>query len=190
MKLFGRTDEQRPDDSELESLKEKIESSRLPAYVHQAALQELEKLGKTHPSAAEYTIGLSYLDYLAALPWTSHSVDNLDIKQAEAVLDQAHFGLEQVKDRILEYIAVRTLKVRRQPHILVVDDEEITRQNLKHVLDEEGYTVQTAASGEEALSDLEKNSFEVVLTDMKMGRVDGVLGRRGMFVASPREYDR
>jgi len=175
MKLFGRTDEQRPDDSELESLKEKIESSHLPAYVHQAALQELERLGKTHPSAAEYTIGLSYLDYLLTLPWTSHSADNLDIKQAEAVLSQAHYGLEQVKDRILEYMAVRTLKVRRKPLILVVDDEEITRQNLKHVLEEEGYTVQTAASGEEALSILEKTGFDVVLTDMKMGRVDGVM---------------
>jgi len=174
MKLFGRTEEQGSDSSELDALKETIESSHLPDFVHQAALQELERLGKTHPTAAEYTIGLSYLDYLLALPWTKHSLDNLDIVQAEAVLDQAHFGLEQVKDRILEYLAVRTLKARRKPLVLVVDDEAITRQNLKHILDEEGYTVETAANGEEALSFAQKTVFDVVLTDMKMGRVDGV----------------
>ncbi|MEW6264824.1 MAG: endopeptidase La [Thermodesulfobacteriota bacterium] len=175
MKLFGRTEETKPEDVELESLREAVNAAQLPAHVEQAARQELERLEKTHPSTAEYAIGLNYLDYLVTLPWKTRSEDNLDIKHAEEMLNQVHFGLAQVKDRILEYLAVRILKIKKKPRLLVADDEEITRNNLSFLFQKEGYLVTAAADGVEAMACLEKSDFDVVVTDMKMGRVDGLV---------------
>jgi ATP-dependent Lon protease len=98
------------------------------------ALKELERLEKTDPSAAEYSIGTTYLDYLVSLPWNRYTEDNLDIERAERVLESRHYGLALVKERILEYLAVRTLRNMRTFRILVVDDEEIARTNIEHVL--------------------------------------------------------
>ena len=174
MKWFGKSEEPETTDQDLGTLEENINAAHLPDQARRVALNELEKIGKTHPTTAEYTIGLNYLDYLITLPWTKHSEDNLDLKQAENILNEEHFGLERIKDRILEYLAVRTLKARHKPRILVADDEQIARQNLSHVLVKEGYQVTIAADGEEALAHLDNLEFDVILTDIKMGRVDGL----------------
>lgn len=174
MKLFGKSDDNQTFDDDLILLEKSVEEADIPPKVRSLALNELDKLQKCHPSTAEYTIGQNYLDYLINLPWSISSEDDLDIKRAEAILDQEHFGLDRAKNRILEYLAVRTLYARSKGRILVVDDEEITRKNLDYVLSKEGYNIQTAANGEEALDVLDRHDFDIVLTDMKMGRVDGI----------------
>ena len=103
-----------------------------------------------------------------------HSEDNLDLKRAESILDGAHYGLEDIKERILEYLAVLTLKATRKIRVLVVEDEDIARRNLDRFLTKEGYMVKTAANGEEALNILDREDFDIVLTDIKMGRINGV----------------
>ena len=100
--------------------------------------------------------------------------DNLDIKRSESILDEEHFGLAKIKDRILEHLAVRILKQTRRHKILVVDDEKMTRRNLDYVFKKDGYSVKTAASGVEALDLLELGAFDVIVTDLKMEKVDGI----------------
>ena len=138
------------------------------------AAKELERLEKTDASVAEYTIGLNYLDYLISLPWHRFTEDNLDLKRAERILESQHYGLQHVKERILEYLAVRTLCSVQTTQILVVDDEEIARTNLEYILRKEGHQVATAANGLEALEKIRAQEFDVVLTDLKMEKMDGI----------------
>jgi ATP-dependent Lon protease len=160
--------------TELNELKDDVQRAKMPEPVEKVVYKELERLTKTSPSSAEYTIGINYIDYLLSLPWNKMTNDNLDIKRAESVLNEDHFGLAKIKDRILEHLSVRILKMSGQHKILVVDDEKITRQNLEHVFKKDGYHVNTASDGVEALDFLEKNAFDVIVTDLKMGKVDGM----------------
>jgi len=111
---------------------------------------------------------------LLALPWHQFTEDNLDLKRAEKILETQHYGIKHVKERILEYLAVRTLCSTKAFHILVVDDEEIARTNLQYVLKKQGYQVRTAANGLEALEELKKREFDLILTDLKMEKMDGI----------------
>ena len=173
MGIFKKAeDNQEP--TEIDGLVEMVREARMPSQVEKIALKELEKLNRTSPSAPEYTIGTNHIEYLVSLPWNKLTEDNLDIRRAESILDEAHYGLAEVKDRILEHLAVRILKLSRKHRILVVDDEEITRKNLHHVLTRESCEVMTAAGGSEALNLLEKHSFEVIITDLKMEDIDGM----------------
>ncbi len=158
----------------LTELREKIEKAQLPAQAHDAAKKELEKLEKTDPSVAEYAVGLNYLDFLIALPWTESTRDNLDLPRAEAIFEARHFGLAQVKQRILEFLAAKTLCGEARQSALIVDDEEIARANMLHVLTKDGYHCQDAANGLEALEKLSKEDFDVVITDLKMDKMDGL----------------
>jgi ATP-dependent Lon protease len=160
--------------SEINELKEEVLKAKMPEPVEKVVYKEIERLTKTSPSSAEYTIGINYIDYLVSLPWNKMTDDNLDIKRAESILNEDHFGLAKIKDRILEHLSVRVLKMSSQHKILVVDDEKITRQNLEHVFKKDGYHVNTASNGSEALEFLEKRAFDVIVTDLKMGKVDGM----------------
>ena len=175
MRLFKKEKEQLQEiPSELEELREDIRQTKMPEPVEKVAFKELERLTKTSPSSAEYTIGINYIDYLVSLPWNRITNDNLDINRAESILNDDHFGLVEIKDRILEHLSVRILKMAGQHKILVVDDEKITRQNLEHVFKKDGYYVNTASDGAEALDFLNKKAFDVIVTDLKMGKVDGM----------------
>ena len=160
--------------AEINELREDVQSAKMPEPVEKVVYKELERLTKTSPSSAEYTIGINYIDYLLSLPWNKMTNDNLDIKRAESILNEDHFGLVKIKDRILEHLSVRILKMSGQHKILVVDDEQITRQNLEHVFKKDGYHVNTASDGQEALDFLGKSAFDVIVTDLKMGKVDGM----------------
>lgn len=173
MQIFKKN-QQTGEFSEIEALRETVRNARMPDAVEKAALKEVDRLAKNSPSSTEYTIGVNYLDYLVSLPWNRMTEDHLDISHAEAVLDAEHYGLKNVKDRILEYLAIRILKHARRHRILVVDDEKVTRMNLDHVLGKEGYDVRTAADGDEALNLLAEAPFDVIVTDLKMERVDGM----------------
>jgi len=93
--------------SELDELREKIESSGMPEEVHEKALHELDRMSKMPSMSAEATVVRTYIDWLVSLPWQKATVDSLDITRARSVLDKDHYGLEKVKTRIIEYLAVR-----------------------------------------------------------------------------------
>jgi ATP-dependent Lon protease len=106
---LGDTD---PNANELRNLREKVEQAKLPDDARKAANQELDRMQQTSPAAAEYGVARNYLDWILALPWQKETEDKLDLKAAEEILDEQHFGLAKVKDRLLEFLAV--LKRRKQ----------------------------------------------------------------------------
>jgi ATP-dependent Lon protease len=159
---------------ELAELRTAVQKAQLPEAVAAIAAKELERLDKTDASVAEYTIGINYLDYLISLPWNRFTEDNLDLKRAESILEAQHYGLKHVNERILEYLSVRTLCSVQTSQVLVVDDEEIARTNLEYILRKEGHQVSTAANGLEALEKVKAQEFDVVLTDLKMEKMDGI----------------
>jgi len=101
-----------PNASEIRSLREKIEKAKLPDEARKAATQELDRMQQTSPAAAEYGVSRNYLDWILALPWETTTEDKLDLQAAEKILNDQHFGLEKVKDRLLEFLAV--IKRRKQ----------------------------------------------------------------------------
>jgi len=98
------------DESGLEELEKRLKSANLPEEADKAAKRELKRMKNMQPSQAEYTVARTYLDWLAELPWAKSSKDNLDLENAKAHLDADHCGLEKIKKRIIEYLAVRKLK--------------------------------------------------------------------------------
>jgi ATP-dependent Lon protease len=99
-----------PNELEIKSLKEKAQLKKWPPQVAEVFNREMTKLQRMNPSAAEYSIQLNYMEYLTELPWKEYTTDNLDLKNAQKVLDADHFGLEKVKERIIEHLAVFKLK--------------------------------------------------------------------------------
>jgi ATP-dependent Lon protease len=99
----------RGEKSEFDELKKKIDSSGMPKDVHEKAIQELKKLEAMPPMSAESTVSRNYLDWLLAVPWKKKSKEVRDIEFAEKILNEDHYGLEKIKDRILEFLAVRQL---------------------------------------------------------------------------------
>ncbi|MDH5405495.1 MAG: endopeptidase La [Candidatus Aminicenantes bacterium] len=95
---------------EIQEFKKKIKKAKMPSEVESEALKELSRLEKMTPASAEYTVSRTYLDWLVSLPWSVFTEDNLNIEQAKKVLDEDHYNLDKVKERILEYLAVRKLK--------------------------------------------------------------------------------
>ncbi len=95
---------------ELEELRAKITTAQLPEEAEKEALREFERLGHMPLAAPEYSVVRTYIEWLTDLPWNTYTVDDLDIKRVHAVLDEDHYGLEKVKDRILEYLSVRRFK--------------------------------------------------------------------------------
>jgi ATP-dependent Lon protease len=105
-KELGEGDEQA---KEIDELRSKIDACGMPEGVKKEALRELDRLSKMPVAAAEYTVSRTYLDWLIALPWAKRTEDSIDLKRTKDVLDADHSGLEKVKDRVLEYLAVRKL---------------------------------------------------------------------------------
>ena len=175
MIFFRKGEEERPrTGQELVDLRTAIHQAQFPPEVLAVALKELERVEKTDPAVAEYSIGLNYLDYLVSLPWNRFTEDNLDLKRAERLLESQHYGLGHVKERILEYLAVRTLCSLQSARVLVVDDEEIARTNLEYILRKEGHQVDGAANGAQALDLIKAQEYDLILTDLKMEKMDGL----------------
>ncbi len=95
---------------EIEELKQKILDCKMPAQVEQEALKQLGRLERMHPDASEASILRTYVDWLVDTPWSKQTVDNLDLVRAKNILDEDHYNLAKIKERILEYLAVRKLK--------------------------------------------------------------------------------
>ena len=96
--------------SDIDALRERASKKTLPEHVQETFEEQLKKLGRTNPAAPDYAVARNYVDWLLDLPWETYSSDHLDISHAETVLDEDHFGLEKVKKRIIEYLAVLKLK--------------------------------------------------------------------------------
>ena len=105
-KELGEGDEQA---KEIDELRAKLDAAGLPEPVRKEALRELDRLSKMPVAAAEYTVSRTYLDWIIALPWSKRTEESIDLKRTKDVLDADHSGLEKVKDRVLEYLAVRKL---------------------------------------------------------------------------------
>jgi ATP-dependent Lon protease len=112
---LGEVDERA---AELLELKERIDQAKMPAEVAQESRKQLIRLERMHPEAAEASMVRNYLDWLLELPWTTATTDRLDLHEARRVLDDDHYGLEQVKERILEYLGVCKLKEHMRGPIL------------------------------------------------------------------------
>ncbi len=123
-KELGEADEQAV---EVDEFRKKIEAAKMPEEAEKQAQRELDRLARLPTAAAEYGVIRTYLDWLVSLPWSVITPDNLDIKHAREVLDQDHFGLEDVKERILEYLAVRKLRQERSEEITAEVEDEIRR---------------------------------------------------------------
>ncbi len=95
--------------TEIEEYREKIKEAALPEDAQEKAIKELERLEKMPPMVAESAVIRTYLDWLLSIPWNKRTLDIIDIKNAEAILNEDHYGLAKVKERILEYLAVRKL---------------------------------------------------------------------------------
>src|SRR5580765_5695822 len=106
-KELGEDDDRQ---QEIEEFRKKIDAAGMPEEPKKAAEKELDRLSKMPPQAAEYTVSRTYLDWLVSLPWSAETEDKLSVKEAHAILDEDHYDLEKVKDRILEFLSVRALK--------------------------------------------------------------------------------
>lgn len=112
---LGEADETQ---AEVHELRGKLEEADVPDEVENQALRELDRLEKLPPAAAEYGVIRTYLDWILSLPWNTYTEDNLDITHAREVLDEDHYDLEDVKDRILEFLAVQKLREEQSGPIL------------------------------------------------------------------------
>ena len=114
-KELGETDTA---SAELEELKQAVKDAGMPAEAEEQAQRELKRLERMPDSAAEYSMIRTYLDWLIAMPWSKLDPETVDIEQARAILDEDHYGLEKVKRRILEFLAVRKLNPEGRSPIL------------------------------------------------------------------------
>tara|TARA_X000001036_G_scaffold440008_1_gene493678 strand:- start:95 stop:2482 length:2388 start_codon:yes stop_codon:yes gene_type:complete len=100
---------------ELKELEDKIKAAKMPEDSEAVAMKELDRLSRIPTQSPEYNVSRTYIEWIADLPWSKSSKDRIDVKEALKILDQDHYGLEKVKERIIEYLAVRNLKQKRNP---------------------------------------------------------------------------
>lgn len=150
-------------------------SAGMPPYVREKtdrALEALEALTAVNPGSAERADKLAYVRYLAALPWNS-TLNKPDIHNVGQSLTEGLHAKPGVSDKILAQLTLKLSTEYKTPSILVVDDEKIALESMEHILTKEDYSVVTACSGTEALNKLDESYFDVVITDLIMGEVDG-----------------
>ena len=123
---LGESDEQTV---EVEEFRERIMAAGMPEEAQKEGLRELERLSRLPTAAAEYGVIRTWLDWLTSLPWSQRSEDKLDISNARAVLDEDHYGLKDIKERILEYLAVRKLRAERAEEREAQEPEDHIRRD-------------------------------------------------------------
>ncbi len=128
---LGEADEQQ---MEVEEFREKIEAAGMPEEAEKEARRELDRLSKLPTAAAEYGVIRTYLDWLTSLPWSVQTEDDLDIAHARHVLDEDHYDLEEIKERILEYLAVRKLREERKEELEQRESTDLIRREREGVI--------------------------------------------------------
>ncbi|HRQ32484.1 MAG TPA: endopeptidase La, partial [Anaerolineales bacterium] len=124
-KELGEKDEQA---AEAEEFRKKIADAKMPEEAEKQANRELERLSRLPVAAAEYGVIRTYLDWLVTIPWSKSTEDNLEIKRAREILDADHYGLKDVKERILEFLAIRKLRIDRKEEPATASDDAIRRE--------------------------------------------------------------
>ncbi len=124
-KELGEKDEQAVD---VEEFRKKIEEAGMPEEAAKQSRRELDRMARLPTAAAEYGVIRTYLDWLVSLPWSASTVDNLDIAHARTILDADHYGLEDVKERILEFLAIRKLRIERSEELKKASGDKIRRE--------------------------------------------------------------
>ncbi len=124
-KELGEGDEQTV---EVEEFRKKIEAAKMPKEAEIMARREVDRLSKLPTAAAEYGVIRTYLDWLVSLPWSAGTKDNLDIGHARKILDQDHYGLQDIKERILEFLAIRKLRLDRKDEKSTAEVDFIRRE--------------------------------------------------------------
>ena len=120
-----------PQQAEINELREKVEAAGMPEEVKTRALKEIDRMSRIPSASPEVGVIRTYVDWLIALPWNISTTDNLDIKSAAVILDEDHYGLEKIKDRILEYLAVRSLaETLRSPILAFVGPPGVGKTSL------------------------------------------------------------
>ncbi len=122
---LGENDEQ---SVEVDEFRKKLEEAKLPEEAYKQAKRELDRLSRLPTAAAEYGVIRTYIDWLASLPWSKSTEDILDIPHAREILNKDHYGLEDVKDRILEFLAIRKLRLDRKDDKKEISDDVIRRE--------------------------------------------------------------
>ena len=128
---LGETDEQAAD---VEEFRKKIEEAGMSEEARKLAQRELDRLSRLPTAAAEYGVIRTFLDWLVSLPWSKTTPDNLDIAHAREVLDQDHYGLEDIKERILEYLAIRKLRLDRASEFSQETSTDVIRRQREGVI--------------------------------------------------------
>ena len=124
-KELGEKDEQAV---EVEEFRKKIKAAKMSEEADKQARRELDRLSRLPTAAAEYGVIRTYLDWLVTLPWSVTTKDNLNISHAREILDQDHYGLEDVKERILEFLAIRKLRLERKDELKTPSEDHIRRE--------------------------------------------------------------
>src|SRR3712207_4075865 len=106
-----------PQQAEVNELRDKVEAAGMPEEVKARALKEIDRMSRIPSASPEVGVIRTYVDWLVSLPWNVTTEDNYDIKEAAKILDEDHYGLEKVKERILEYLAVRSLADRKSTRL-------------------------------------------------------------------------
>ena len=101
---------------ELKEIEDKIKAAKMPEEAEKVALKELDRLSRIPTQSPEYNVSRTYIEWLADLPWSDSTKDRIDLKEALKILDEDHYGLDKVKERIIEYLAVRNLKQKKDPN--------------------------------------------------------------------------
>lgn len=145
----------------------------MPSDVLQRADRELEALSTMSPGTAGHENEIKYIKYLVSLPWNQKTENNSGLQRIEVVLNESRHVSQNIRERILAHLTVKLLNEDKKPRILVVDDEKIALESLAYILTGEGYEVVQAHSGADAIEKLKVSGFDVILTDLIMGDVDG-----------------
>ena len=128
---LGEQDDQT---AEVNEFRKKIAEAGMPEEAEKQSMRELDRLARLSSASAEYGVIRTYLDWLTDLPWSAITEDNLDISHARKVLDQDHYGLEDVKERLLEFLAVRKLRLDRKEELDALPEEDLIRKEREGVI--------------------------------------------------------
>jgi ATP-dependent Lon protease len=153
----------------LDELRSIVVAAGIPSNIKQVAYMEIELLSNMDPATAEYKNKIEYADFILALPWNKMTEDEQDSRTIEAVLSEDMHCSQSAKEALLKYI----LRATEKPRVLVVDDEKIARESMVYTIKKEGYSVVSANNGSEAIEKLGASKYDVVITDLIMGDVDG-----------------
>ena len=142
---------------EADELRERIEALELSETARNEVERELRRLNRTAPQSAEYQVIRTYLDWITELPWSERTDDKLDLHRAEEILEEDHYGLEDVKDRVLEFLAVRKLQQERFPEddeeeVAVVEDDDGTAEAVQAATEDEAPAGDDPADPDDPLS--------------------------------------